>query len=130
MALPWSFVSKITNPKHQITNKSQIQNRFNAHHRGLRRVSDCFFVWDFEFRSLLFVCFLGFVIWNFNKSMNFQYSKSPLGITKAWSSLRAVGPMGRRLGQDSLLAFGGIPCSTKERRGLVQVRGRSFLNIL
>jgi hypothetical protein len=32
-----------------------------------------------------FICFLGFVIWNFNKSMNFQYSKSPLGITKAWS---------------------------------------------
>jgi hypothetical protein len=26
MALPWSFVSKITNPKHQITNKSQITN--------------------------------------------------------------------------------------------------------
>jgi len=24
--LPWSFVSKITNPKHQITNKSQIPN--------------------------------------------------------------------------------------------------------
>ena len=37
----------------------------------VRRVSDCFFVWDFEFRSLLFICFLGFVIWNFNKSMNF-----------------------------------------------------------
>jgi hypothetical protein len=26
MALAWSFVSKITNPKHQITNKSQITN--------------------------------------------------------------------------------------------------------
>jgi hypothetical protein len=25
MALPWSFVSKIPNSKHQITNKSQIQ---------------------------------------------------------------------------------------------------------
>jgi hypothetical protein len=24
MALPWSFLAKITNPKHQITNKSQI----------------------------------------------------------------------------------------------------------
>jgi hypothetical protein len=24
--------------------------------------SGCFFVWDFEFWSLLFVCFLGFVI--------------------------------------------------------------------
>jgi hypothetical protein len=26
MDLPWSFVSKITNSKHQITNKSQIPN--------------------------------------------------------------------------------------------------------
>jgi len=26
MALPWSFVSKITNSKHQITNKFQITN--------------------------------------------------------------------------------------------------------
>jgi len=29
---------------------------------------------------------LGFDIWDFNKSMNFQQSKSPLGITKACSS--------------------------------------------
>jgi len=43
--------------------KSQIPNRFKA---------VVFFVWDFEFWSLLFVCFLGFVIWNFNKSINFQ----------------------------------------------------------
>jgi len=85
MALPWSFVSKITNSKHQITNKSQITNhkfktgstRSTGAHAAqapalrVRRVSNCFFVWDFEFRSLLFVCFLGFVIWNFNKSMNF-----------------------------------------------------------
>ena len=28
-------------------------------------------------------------IWDFNKSMNFQQSKSPLGITKAWSSGKA-----------------------------------------
>jgi hypothetical protein len=34
-------------------------------------------------RVLLFVCFLGFVIWNFNKSMNFQQSKSPLGIKQS-----------------------------------------------
>jgi len=60
MALPWSFVSKITNSKHQITNKFQIPNRFNAQRRRLRRVSDCFFVWDFEFWSLLFICFLEF----------------------------------------------------------------------
>jgi len=26
MSMPWSFVSKITNSKHQITNKSQITN--------------------------------------------------------------------------------------------------------
>jgi hypothetical protein len=62
MALPWSFVSKITNSKHparktagkQITNKSQIQNSKPVQ-------GDCF-LWDFEFRSLLFICFLGFVI--------------------------------------------------------------------
>jgi hypothetical protein len=29
---------------------------------------------------------LGFDIWDFNKTMNFQQSKSPLGIAKAWSS--------------------------------------------
>jgi hypothetical protein len=33
-------VSKITNPKHQITNKSQITNS-----KPIQR--DCFFVWDF-----------------------------------------------------------------------------------
>jgi len=47
-----------------------------------RRQSHCFFVWDFEFWSLLFVCSLGFVIWNFNMSMNFQQSKSSPGQTK------------------------------------------------
>jgi hypothetical protein len=82
MALPWSFVSKITNSKHQITNKSQIPI-FNDQNLPGREIV---FVLDFEFRSLFFVCFLGFVIWNFNKSMNFQQRKSPLGITKAWSS--------------------------------------------
>jgi len=55
MALPWSFVTKITNSKHQIPNKSQIQNAKPVQ-------SDYFFVWGFEFWSLLFVCFLGFVI--------------------------------------------------------------------
>jgi len=44
MAQPWSFVSKITNSKHQITNKSQIPNSKPVQ-------SDCFIVWDFEFRS-------------------------------------------------------------------------------
>jgi len=46
MALPWSFVSKITNSRHQITNKSQIPNSKPVQ-------SDCFFVWDFEFRFRL-----------------------------------------------------------------------------
>jgi len=32
--------------------------------------------------------------------MKFQQNKPPLRITKARSSLRAGGPMGRRLGQD------------------------------
>jgi len=95
MALPWSFVSKITNSKHQITNKSQITNhkfktgstRSEGAHAAqapalrVRRVNDCFFLFGIlNFghaqrrrlrRVLLFVCFLGFVIWNFNKSMNF-----------------------------------------------------------
>jgi len=52
--------------------KLQIQNRFNAQGRCLRRVSDCFFVWDFEFRSRAAQALAPrVVIWNFNKSMNF-----------------------------------------------------------
>jgi hypothetical protein len=77
--------SQIPSTKLQINQKFQIPSRFNAQFRHMHRVSDCFFVWDFEFRSLLFVCFLGFVIWNFSKTMNFQQSKSPMGIKKAWS---------------------------------------------
>jgi hypothetical protein len=50
--------SQATNYKKISNSKLQIPNRFNAQRRRLRRV-------------LLFVCFLGFVIWNFNKSMNF-----------------------------------------------------------
>ncbi|MBW2680453.1 MAG: hypothetical protein JRD01_06825 [Deltaproteobacteria bacterium] len=88
-------MSKITNSKHQITNKSQITNhkfktgstRSEGAHAAqapalrVRRVSGCFFLFGIlNFghaqrrrlrRVLLFVCFLGFVIWNFNKSMNF-----------------------------------------------------------
>jgi len=79
MALPWSFVSKITNSKHQITNKSQISNRFKAI--------------VFLFGNLNFGHYYLFVFWNFNKPMNFQPSKSPLGLTKAGSCL----------GPDSLL---------------------------
>jgi len=80
MALPWSFVSKITNYKHQISNKSQI-TIFNDQNFSGRDI-----VWIFEFRSLEIVCNLQFDIWDFNKSMNCQQSKSPLGQTKAWSS--------------------------------------------
>jgi hypothetical protein len=45
-------------------------------------------------------CWKLFDICNFNNSMNFQQSKSPLGIIKAWSSRRGRAPLGRRLGQD------------------------------
>jgi len=78
MSLLWSFVAKsqIPSTKLQINHKSQIPNRFNAQRRHLRRVSDCFFVWDFEFWSLLFICF----VWDFNMSMNFQQIKYPPGI--------------------------------------------------
>jgi hypothetical protein len=72
MALPWSFVSKITNSKHQITNKFQIPNSKPVQHaaQALAPRERLFFCLGFW--SLLFICFLGFVIWNFNKSMNFQ----------------------------------------------------------
>jgi len=77
MALPWSFVSKITNSKHQITNKSQITNhKFKT---GSTRSAGA---WPRERLFILFgilnfghcylFVFLGFAIWNFNKSMNFQ----------------------------------------------------------
>jgi hypothetical protein len=69
--------SQIPSTKSQTNLKLQIPNFKPVQ-------SDCFFVWDFEFRSLLFVCFLGFVIWDFKMSMNLQQNKSPLGITKAW----------------------------------------------
>jgi len=88
MALLCSFVSKITNSKHQISNKSQIQN-----HKFQTRAKDICLFFCLLFRIsvigiyLLFVfCYLCFVIWDFNMSMNFQQSKSPLGIIKAWFS--------------------------------------------
>jgi hypothetical protein len=79
MALPWSFVSKITNTKHQITNKSKIPI-FNDPNLPEQDI-----VWIFVFWSLEFVWYLWFDICNFN-SMKFQQSKSLLGISKAWSS--------------------------------------------
>jgi hypothetical protein len=50
MALPWSFVSKITNYKHQITNKSQTPNSFKA-------IVFLFGIWNFGH------CYL-FVFWD------------------------------------------------------------------
>jgi len=84
MALPWSFVSKNTNYKHQITNKSQIPI-FNSavlsktllwRSRLTKTFQEetLFGFWNFGHWDL-------FDIWNFNKSMNLQQSKSPLGIT-------------------------------------------------
>jgi len=49
MALPWIFVSKNTNYKHQITNKSQI-SIFNDQNLPGQDI-----VWIFEFWSLEFV---------------------------------------------------------------------------
>jgi len=49
--------------KFQITNSKPVQRAAQV---LAPRERLFFFVWDFEFRSLLFVCFLGFVIWNFN----------------------------------------------------------------
>jgi hypothetical protein len=67
-----SFVSKITNYKRQITNKSQIPI-FNDQNISGRDI-----VWIFEFRLLEIVWYLQFGICSFNNSMNFQQSKNPL----------------------------------------------------
>jgi hypothetical protein len=58
MALPWSFVSKITNSKHQIPNKSQTANSKPVQRAAqvLAPRERLFFFWDFEFRLLLFAC--------------------------------------------------------------------------
>jgi len=47
----WCLKSQILSTKLQINPKLQIPNLFNVQRRRLRRVSDCFFVWDFEFWS-------------------------------------------------------------------------------
>jgi len=80
MALPWSFMSKITNSKHQITNKSQIpiskSQRLN--YFNFPSIDENIFFNSFGLLTIirfgilnfgsacggLFVCFLGFVIWN------------------------------------------------------------------
>jgi hypothetical protein len=55
------------NLKLQITNSKPVQRAAQVFAPRER----LFFLGDFEFPSLLFICFLGFVIWNFNKSMTF-----------------------------------------------------------
>jgi hypothetical protein len=69
---------KNTNSKHQISNKSQIPI-FNDQNLSrqvcFRRIGySNFGHWDL------------FDIWNFNKALKFQQSKSPLGLTKAGPS--------------------------------------------
>ena len=89
MALPWSFVSKNINSKHQITNKSQIPI-FNSTVVAKRLLWLSRLTKTFQDETLFVFSNFGhwslFDIWHFNKSMNFQQSKSPLGTTKAGSS--------------------------------------------
>jgi hypothetical protein len=51
MALPWSFVSKITNSKHQIPNKSQTANSKPVQRAAqvLAPRERLFFFWDLLF---------------------------------------------------------------------------------
>ena len=60
-----NFNQQITNTKHQITNKFQIpisnnRNSVKGHVGPTKQV------WNLEFWSLLFVCYLGFGIWCFH----------------------------------------------------------------
>jgi len=67
MALPWSFVSKITNSKHQITNKSQITNFKPVQ-------SDCFLFGILNFGY----CYL-FVFWDLLFEFSTKYFPSGPG---------------------------------------------------
>jgi hypothetical protein len=61
MALPWIFVSKITNYKRQISNKSQkrqISNKSQIAIFNDQNFSGQDIVWIFEFWSLEIVCSL------------------------------------------------------------------------
>jgi len=62
MALPGSFVSKITNSKHQITKKSQI-SIFNDQNLSARNI-----VWNFGHWKLFDICDLIFVIFELPKN--------------------------------------------------------------
>ena len=57
--MPWSFVSKITNPKQQITNKTQISILNDQNLPGRESL---------DFWILVIGIFLIFAIWNFNIS--------------------------------------------------------------
>ncbi|MBW2248226.1 MAG: hypothetical protein JRF62_13770 [Deltaproteobacteria bacterium] len=63
---PVQRIAQMLAPRERLFFLFGILNLGHAQRRRLRRV-------------LLFICFLGFVFWDFNKSMNFQQSKSPLG---------------------------------------------------
>jgi hypothetical protein len=67
MALPWSFVSKITNSKHQIPNKSQIPStkfQINPPQAGKSQIPNRFKAIVFLFGILNFGhCYL-FVFWD------------------------------------------------------------------
>jgi len=90
-------VPKITNSKHQISNKSQIPNlKFQTRAKAIFFIL-LFVISNFGHWNLFVICVLLFGIspfghWklpdicNFNNSMHFQQSKSPLGIIKSWSS--------------------------------------------
>ena len=62
-----SAQSEVPNLKHQITNKSQIPISNGPNIFGILFLKENSKVWNFEFRSLLFVCYLGFVICNFHQ---------------------------------------------------------------
>jgi hypothetical protein len=54
-------LTRLVNLKFQIANSKPVQN-------------DCFFVWDFEFRSLLFICFF----WDLLFGISIIYIKSEM----------------------------------------------------
>ena len=100
LALPWSFVSKITNSKHpakktagkQKTNKLQTTStKFQINHKfqvanskqGLKLFFYSFVCYLF-FRSLEFICYLYFVIWDF--TYYFEVGASLWDETKTWLS--------------------------------------------
>jgi len=79
MALPWSFVSKNTNSKHQIPDtmpKAGKNHKFQYPMTKTLNDKTLFGFWNFGYWNL-------FDIWDFKNSMKLQHSKSLPGITKA-----------------------------------------------